>query len=231
MRDSDLALVRRLPLFRETTDAEFEALMQGAFLQRFPAHVTLINEGEPADFLHIVVEGMVELYATHTGRETTIGFIEPVSTFILAAVVTDKLYLKSARTVVASRVLMIPSEAIRDVFARDAGFARAVVAELALRYRDIVRELKNQKLRTSLERLAAWILRHGVESGGVLTITIPYEKGTLASRLGITRENLSRNFASLEAYGVEVAGREIVARDRKALETLAKPDKLIDGPS
>ncbi len=231
MRDSDLALVRKLPLFGETCDSEFESLMQGAFLQRFPAHVTLINEGEPADFLHVVVDGMVELYATHASRETTIGFIEPVSTFILAAVVTDKPYLKSARTVAASRILMIPAEAIRDVFARDAGFARAVVAELALRYRDIVRELKNQKLRTSLERLAAWILRRGVESDGVLKIVLPYEKGTLASRLGITRENLSRNFASLEAYRVEVAGREIIAHDPKALEALAKPDRLIDDPS
>jgi CRP/FNR family transcriptional regulator, transcriptional activator FtrB len=209
-------------------EAEFDRLMQASFLQRFPAHVVLINEGESADFLHVVVEGLVELFSRHQDRETTIGFASPVSTFILAAAVTDKVYLKSARTTVASQILMIPAEAIRAAFASDVAFARAVVSELAERYREIVRELKDQKLRTSLERLAAWILRQAGPGDGDLTVTIPHDKGALASRLGMSRENLSRNFAGLEAYGVTVSGRHITCRDRKALESLAHLDPLID---
>src|SRR4051794_11872061 len=38
-----------------------------------------------------------------------------------------------------------PGDAVRDILGRDDQFARA---ELALRYRDLVRELKGQKLRT-----------------------------------------------------------------------------------
>ena len=37
--------------------------MSAAFLQRFPQGVSLIQEGELPDFLHIVVEGSVELFA------------------------------------------------------------------------------------------------------------------------------------------------------------------------
>jgi CRP/FNR family transcriptional activator FtrB len=228
LRAADAQIVRELPLFADVAAEEFGALMQAALLQRFPAQVQLISEGEQADFLHIVVEGMVEMFATDGGRETTIGFIAPVSTFILAAVVVDKVYLQSARTLQPSRILMIPAEAIRAVFARDGAFARAVVNELAERYRDVVRELKDQKVRSGLERLAAWIIRNGAIQGGVLTTTIPYEKLKLASFLGMTRESLSRSFANLEEHGVAVRGRAIVCQDLPALIALAKPNTLID---
>ena len=141
------------------SDTHFAELIRAGFLQRFPEHVTLFREGEMPDFLHIVVEGNVELFSSHADHETTIDILRPVSTFILAAVVQDDVYLKSARTIGPCRVLMIPAEAVRAIFGRDAGFARAVVGELATRYRGIVRALKNQKLRTGTERLANWILQ------------------------------------------------------------------------
>lgn len=228
MRTLDLDLVRALPLFKGMADAQFDELVRGAFLQRFPAHVVLISEGERADFLHVVVEGAVELFAAHDGRETTIDIIRPVTTFILAAVVQDEVYLKSARTLNPAQVLMIPAEAMRNVFGHDAMFARAVVSELAQRYRDVVRELKNQKLRTGIERLANWILRNDALSGGNGTFSIACDKRTIASLLGMTPENLSRNLATLAADCIVSEGREIRITDRAKLVGFASPDPLID---
>ncbi|MEP4380085.1 MAG: cyclic nucleotide-binding domain-containing protein [Alphaproteobacteria bacterium] len=51
-------------------DAAFDRLAPISYLQHFPAGVHLISEGDSADFLHVVVEGSVELYATGNGRET-----------------------------------------------------------------------------------------------------------------------------------------------------------------
>lgn len=228
MRPHDIETVRNLPLFADMAAEEFEALIQAAFLHRFPPQMLLINEGERADFLHIVVEGMVEMFATHDDRETTIGFLRPVSTFILAAVLVDKVYLQSARTLQPSRILMIPAEAIRHVFARDAAFARAVVSELAERYREMVREVKAQKMRIGLERLAAWIIAHGERRGEAVVATLPFEKVKLASFLGMTRESLSRSFAALAEHGVSVHGRIITCADPDALVRLSRPDPLLD---
>jgi CRP/FNR family transcriptional regulator, transcriptional activator FtrB len=229
MRHSELDLVRELPLFREMTRGHFDTLVRGALLQKFPGHVTLIREGELPDFLHIIVDGSVELFAEWDGRETTIDIMRPVTTFILAAVIRDEVYLKSARTLTPAQILMIPAEAVRDVFSRDAAFARAIVNELAMRYRGIVRALKDHKLRTSAERLANWILEVDRQQGGSGRIVLPHDKRTLASRLGMTPENLSRNLASLMDHGVASGGREITITDREALQRWAKPDALIDG--
>ena len=211
------------------SEEHFAELLAAAFLQRFPQHVKLIAEGDLPDFLHIVVEGSVELFASHDGRETTIEILRPVTTFILAAVIRDEPYLKSARTLTPAQVLMIPAPTVRDVFGRDAAFARAIVNELAERYRGVVRALKNEKLRTGAERLANWILRAEAEQGGRGLIEIDFDKRVLASRLGMTPENLSRNLALLAKHGVKSTGREFAIDDRAALERFAKPNPLIDG--
>lgn len=231
MRSDEFDLVRRLPLVANAEDQHLPELLRGAFLQRFPAHVELIREGEPPDFLHIVVEGQVELFSRYRDRETTVAVLGPGSSFILAAVVLDKPYLKSARVLSSARILMIPSEAVRTIFGADAGFARALTHELAQAYRGVLKELKNQKLRSSLERTAAWLVRFNGEQGGRDAFDLPFDKKVLAGRLGMAPEVLSRTFVTLQSYGVRVSGRRIDITDLAALTKLASPDSLIDDPS
>ncbi|HZD26406.1 MAG TPA: helix-turn-helix domain-containing protein, partial [Alphaproteobacteria bacterium] len=127
-----------------------------------------------------------------------------------------------------SRILMIPSENIRAMLALDAAFARSIVRELAVRYRTVVKALKNQKLRTGAERLANYLLREHAAQGGSGMLTLPVEKRTLASLLGMTPENLSRAFGALRGYGVAVNGPEIALTKPDELAGLARPTPLID---
>ena len=231
MRSSDLPQVRELRLFKSMGEENFEALMQAAYLQTFPPQLDLVHEGDPADFLYIVIEGCVELYATANRREATMAMIHPVNAFILAAVLKDAVYLMSARTRSRSKVLLIPAENVRSIFELDDAFARAMVLEMAGSYRYVVKEHKGLKLRSSVERLANTLLRQNRELGaGSGTFELPYDKRTLASLLGMTPENLSRAFNTLRPYGVEVNGAAVSLADIKSLETLAKPTPLIDDP-
>lgn len=228
MRPGDAEEIRALPLFRDCRDDVFADLLANSFLQRFPPGVELIHEHDSADFLHVVIEGLVEMGASHAGRETTLSFVRPYGTFILAAVLKDQVYLQRARTLEKSRVLMIPAQAVRASIHADTAFMKAVMVELATRYRDTVKELKNQKLRTGAERLANWLLRQHDQQGGTGAITIGIEKRVLASRLGMTPENLSRAFATLGPYGIEVQGPKVLLEDIQGLAKLAKPTPLID---
>ncbi|MGB5212462.1 MAG: cyclic nucleotide-binding domain-containing protein, partial [Anderseniella sp.] len=95
MRATDLPGVRALRLFSSMQDQHFDELIEVSYLQTFPPQLELITEGDLADFLYIVVEGSVELYARSNGRESTMGLVRPVGTFILAAVLKDAVYLMS----------------------------------------------------------------------------------------------------------------------------------------
>jgi CRP/FNR family transcriptional activator FtrB len=230
VRSNDSDWVKDLPLFKSMNEDRFEAMMQPAFLQRFPPHVLLFERGQSPDFLHVLLEGAVETFARHEDRETTVGITRPVSTFMLSAVVTRQPGLTSARTLETSRILMIPTEAVHKSLKEDITFTFAIAHELAGAYRGVVKELKSQKLRTSVERLANWILREDRLNGSHGQFEIPFDKRTLASRLGMTPENLSRNFATLVSHGVEVQGRVIKIVDNAKLVDLASPDPLIDEP-
>lgn len=228
MRESDSQQIRSLHLFKDMADEHFESLTRAAFLQRMPPRVNLIAEHDRPDFLHVVAEGAVELFSRHGGRETTIDICRPVTTFILAAVVGDLPYLASGRTLEPSRILMLPAENVRAVFDSDAAFARAIVRELSRSFRSVMKELKSQKLRTSAERLANWILVHNSRGPGNGRFALPYEKKILAARLGMTPENLSRSLGQLSRHGVAVTRSHIEIRDAETLRAFAKPSPSLD---
>lgn len=231
MRTRDLEHVRALPLFDQMSSENFSRLTDAAFLQGFPTGVTLFHEGAQPDFLHILVDGLVEIFTEQNDVEIGISLVRPTTTLILAAIILDQPYLNSARTLSDSRVLLLPADRVREVFGLDASFARAMVHELAFAYRGAIKKLKGQMARSSIERLANWILSELRAAGEPGNLTLPFDRATLASHIGTTRENLSRSLAQLTDHGLRVQGREIVVNDLTSLERFAKPQALIDDPA
>jgi len=226
VRPGEKPEIARLPLFREMDEAERERIFSGSFLQVFPPQLTLFEIGQRPDFLHVLVDGLVELYATSAGRDTTMRIVEPVSSFILAAVVTDMPYLMAARTLSASRILLVPAALMREVVKHDGALMEATMRELAMAFREMVKALTDMKLRQSAERLGNLILQQDLRQGGTGQVRLKAEKRLLASLLGMTPENLSRAFNVLGAHGVSVEGPLVRIADRAALEAFAQPDPV-----
>lgn len=227
MRSSDRHLIRGFPIFRGISDAAFDRLTERAAIRECESGEVLLAEGEAPDFLFVLLNGLAEAYSQHAGASATLAFYRPPSAFIVAAVWTGNVQLTSVRTVRASRVLALPAEDVRVCIAADAATAAAIGLELAIRYRDMVRELKNQRMRSATVRLANWLLAESkVAASPVFRLEVG--KGLLAARLGMANEHLSRAFAQLREHGVSVAGQE-VAIDRDRLAAFAQPGLLMDG--
>lgn len=222
MRRAELKIIRELPLFCDMEQRHFDRLTKDALLQWFPAGTELIRERELPDYLHVVVDGMIELFATRGGQSATIDILQPVTAFIIAAVIRDELYLNGARTLTPARILLIQANAVRSVFSEDAMFARAVVNELATRYRAVIQVLKNDRIGTSIDRVLNWMAQENVRQHRKGSIQIPFDKRILASYLGMRPENLSRAFQALKRRGISVHGKTISIKDRKVLR-MARP--------
>jgi CRP/FNR family transcriptional regulator, transcriptional activator FtrB len=231
MRESEIEEVRLLPIFQGMAREQFVGLMKGAFLQRFPARVGLIAEHDRPDFLHVILEGAIELYSEHGARAATLAIRRPFDTFILAAVVGDLPYLASGRTIEPSRILMLPAEAVRAAFDRDGAFARAIVRELSHSFRGVMKELKGHKLRTGAERLANWILVQDARHGATGRFRLPHGKRTLAAHLGVTPETLSRTIAQIADHGASFGRRDVTIVDRDRLTSFAQPSRSLDDVS
>ncbi len=231
MRNEDLDQIRQLELFRGLSDDQFRQLARGGYVQNFPPQIELIREGDPADFLHIVIGGSVELFSSWNDRQTVMATVRPVSTFILAATAKDAPYLMSARSLEKSRIVLLPSMDVREIFQESPVFAQAIVTELASCYRSVVKHTKDLKLRSSVERLANYLLRQHRSNGGGSSFDLLLEKRRIASYLGMTPENLSRAIKTLEPYGVQIDGQTVSIADPADLTKFAKPTPLIDDPA
>lgn len=228
MRLEDADILRQIAMFHDVSGHDLETLLQPAFLQRFPPQVLLMRQGDAADFLHIVMDGLLDCFVHHAGRDFGLFLAGRGAILPLASVVETVPNLLSARVLEPSNVLMIPAAAVRAVFARNPAFAVAVGHALAADQNRLLRELANQKMRPSSERLANWMLKEIAGQGGSGNIMLRIDKRTLASLIGTTPENLSRNFGILASHGVVVRGREIIVEDKHALASFASPHPVID---
>jgi CRP/FNR family transcriptional regulator, transcriptional activator FtrB len=231
VQSTDLQDVRKLPLFNTMAEDNFFRLTDAALVQRLPQGTVVLQEGAMPDFLYILLDGLVEIFTEQGSGPVGISLVRPVTPLILAAIVVDQPYLNSARTLADSRLLLLRANLVRDVFGLDASFARALVSELAFAYRGAVKKLKGQMARSSTERLANWVLSELRYSEQPKNFIVPFDRATLASHIGTTRENLSRSLALLTNHGLRVRRREIVVDDAASLARFAKPQTLIDDPS
>lgn len=228
MRLGERPEIARLPLFAEMNEDQRDRVFAASLVQAFPPQLTLFDVGQQPDFLYVLIDGLVELYTTNADRDSTLAIIEPVSTFILAALVTDQRFLMAARTIQPSRIMLIPSGILRDVIKKDDALIQQTMRELAVGYRTMVRALTDMKLRQSTERLGNFLLLESHRQDGKMSLQLRAEKKLLASLLGMTPENLSRAFSTLSKHGVCVDGANIEITDYDALVQFARPDPFLD---
>lgn len=228
--DHEFEAIVALSMFENVGSDRLKRLTDAGFLQTFPRHTVLFGQGDNPDFLHVLIEGSVALFA-HTGddnRTSTMEVVEPVDTFILAAAVTGMPYLMGARVLARSRILMVPSDVLRQLIHEDNDLAVAMMMALARQFRVMVRQVKNLKLRTSVQRTGSYLLLLSETEGAKKRFQLPYDKRTLAGRLGMTPENLSRAFGTLKQYGVTISGQTVSIEDPDLFRDAFALDRLLD---
>ena len=228
MRAGERPEIAKLPLFAEMNEQQRERVFAASHLQVFPPQLILFDVGQKPDFLYVLVDGLIELFTSNADRDSTLAIVEPVSSFILAALVTDQPFLMAARTLKSSRVMLIPAELLRDVIKQDGALMQQAMRELAVGYRNMVRALTDMKLRQSTERLGNFLLRESQKRNGEMNLQLRGEKKLLASLLGMTPENLSRAISALSKHGVSVDGSRVTITDHDALVKFARPDPFED---
>jgi CRP/FNR family transcriptional activator FtrB len=221
LSQADANLVKSIRLFKDISDLSLPIVLKSASVRHFPARALLFNEGNRASFLHTLLHGAVELFSEHHDRRSTIAVMRSMKSFVLTSIVND-LNPTSARTLERSDVILVPLKVIHGLIQTEPAFASTISYEIAGELLRTIEDLKNHRLRSSIERLAEWILRCDEGAGGTGEFVLPYGKRILASHLGMAPENLSRNLASLASVGVMVRGRQLSFSDRAALAELAR---------
>jgi CRP/FNR family transcriptional activator FtrB len=223
-------LLRLTPLFEALNDRLVDDV--AAFTQeaRLSEDAILCRQGEPPRHLHVLLEGQVALWtAAPDESRAAVEVIRPPGYFVLATILTRLPYMMSAQAVTPVRLLMIDSDSLYAMLARDVELANVLLRAEALNFRALVRQVQDLKLRTAAQRLGCYLLALAEDPDATTAkFRLPFDKRLLAARLGCRQENLSRAFAALRSVGVETHGSRVILHDIPALREFAVPDEYSD---
>lgn len=179
----------------------------GAKILEVPKHRFVFREGDPANFVGIVLEGCVQMVREdYYGNRSIVARIEPAGLFGESFACADvETFPISVVAVEDSKVLLIDSRRITATCANACGFHNQMIYNMlkVVANKNLV---LNQKIeitsrRTTREKLMAYLLTQAkLHKSDVFTI--PYDRQGLADYLEVERSAMSAEISKLRREGV-----------------------------
>jgi CRP-like cAMP-binding protein len=153
-----------------------------------------------------------------------VRLLGPGENFGLASTLLDRPCPLHLVALSNSLVATIPPVPLLHLMEQDIGFARSVARALAERVLQLIGELEASLQQSGLQRLACYLDSLAEPNGrpGSWIARLPTTKTTIAARLGIKKETLSRMLRELASRGlIAVSGPQVDLLDRAGLARLA----------
>ena len=218
-------LFASLALFNGLSPEERARLTHGMREIRAVKGEILFNKGDECKGLHLVVVGQIKLaFVSAQGHEKVVEIIRPNQTFGEAVMFMERPYIVSAQALADSFLLFFPKHVIFDELQRDPTLARKMLAGLSMRLHRLVSDVEDYALNSGKKRLIGYLLREMPDDAragenNAFTLQLSISKNTIASRLNMTQEHLSRILHELTTLGLlTVQGRQIHIPDIRKLQ-------------
>jgi CRP/FNR family nitrogen fixation transcriptional regulator len=182
----------------------------------------IYGESEPADCIYEVIRGAVRSYKVLSdGRRQICAFHLPNDIFGLE---NGTSYRFTAEAIVETTARVVRRHSLEYVAATDVRVARDLLSMTAKNLLHAEDHMLLLGRKTSLERVAAFLLEMDHRLTGTGMIALPMSRRDIADYLGLTLETVSRALSYLRDQGIlefaETSQRQIVLQDRGQLQKL-----------
>jgi len=199
----EFSQLRESPLFSRFDESAVGELISAATVQRLEPGEPLFRRGEAADRFYLVIEGHVILYLdTDDGRSSVADIVGPGDAIGEAVVFGEGVYPITAETLDRTRVAVVPGDLFQQMLEDRFDLVLALLGEMSLKLWILVRRITDLKMRTTAQRLAAYLLTLTDAEEGEVDVRLPFEKRIVADTLGMKPETLSRAIAKVQNAGV-----------------------------
>ncbi len=197
---------------------ELEEVSRHAVQRSFRPRTVLVSEGEMTDALYIILEGRVRAYVSDPeGREAVLSVMGPGEYFGEIALDSGP-RSASVMTLDACRLLVVARADFADFVMRSPAFAMHLVERLIGRVRALTDNVRSLALMDSYGRVARLLLDSAVTEKGERFVPEKLTQAEIASRVGCSREMVSRIFKDLVqgGYITVLADRIVINREPPA---------------
>ncbi len=206
------------PLFSGLSSEELVQISQSCMVANYTKGEMVFMVGHACDAFHIVVSGQVKLFVVSpSGHEKVIELISPGQSFAEALVFLNRPYILSAQALVETTLVNVSKQGVYSAIAQDPQFAMHMLAGISRRLHGLIQDVEGYALQNGLQRLIGYLLRdvdaNHLPDQTTLTVALPANKSTIASRLSLTPEYFSRVLHDLE-------DKKLIAIDRREIRIL-----------
>lgn len=223
---ADRQIARQSILFASLPERLAETLLARANVQEYDRGATIFLQGDPADHVHVVLDGWVKLYRiSPSGSEAVVGVFTRGRSFGEAAAFRGDAYPVAAEAVTECRLLQIRASLILEAMKAHPELCIAMLAATFRHLQGLVTQVEQLKAQTGAQRVAEFLLDLCPVTAGACTVRLPYDKVLIAGRLGMKPESLSRAFTRLRDSGVHVKHNHAAITDVARLREYAEEDR------
>ena len=214
--------LRKVPLFSQLAPSDLERVSEISRERAYPRNSVILFEDDPGDALYVVALGQVKVVLIgEDGREVILSVMGEGEFFGEMALVDDEPRSAHVIAMEDSTLLVLRREDFQGILKQTPGIALALLRELSRRLRRVDEKVGSLVLLDVNGRVAQLLLELADEAGSE-RITRRLTHHTIAQMIGSSRETVSRTMRDLVEKGyIDVSRREIVIRDRTALEASA----------
>lgn len=180
---------------------ELREISKHAVTRRYAAKTIIVAEGDRTDSLFIVLEGRAKAYVSDgSGREVQLSVIGPGEYFGEIAL-DEGPRSASVMTLEPCVVSVIPRADLDDFIRANPRFASHFINRLIGRIRNLTKNVGSLALMDAYGRVARLLLEDSVTKDGVQFVPERLTQTEIASRVGCSREMVSRIFKDLVQGG------------------------------
>jgi len=215
-------ILRKVPLFSQLAPSDLERVSEISRERAYPRNSVILFEDDPGDALYVVAQGQVKVVLIgEDGREVILSVMGEGEFFGEMALVDDEPRSAHVIAMEDSTLLVLRREDFQGILKQTPGIALALLRELSRRLRRVDEKVGSLVLLDVNGRVAQLLLDLADEAGSD-RITRRLTHHTIAQMIGSSRETVSRTMRELVDKGyIEISRREILIRDRSALEASA----------
>jgi len=178
-----------------------EQIAAVASVRTFGKHAIVVSEGDETDSLYVMLAGRAKVFVSdENGREVQLNQVGPGEYF---GEVTLDGGPRSASVMALEecRCAVVKRSELTAFLERNPDFALHLMRKLAHRVRVLTENVRSLALMDVYGRVARLLLDLAEESGGRLVISESLTHRDIASRVGASREMISRIFSDLTDGG------------------------------
>lgn len=181
----------------ELEAAELEEMTRHGTVREYRPRTVLVTEGDRTDALYFILEGRVRAYVGDaSGREVVLSVMGPGEYF--GEIAFDQgPRSASVITLEACKLLAVPQAQFADFVARNPAFANHFINKLIRKVRVLTENVRSLALMDAYGRVARLLLEGAIRKDGLHYVPERLTQAEIASRVGCSREMVSRIFKDL----------------------------------